>query len=230
MSKEHKKIKKHKYNKVKEKFSSQEIKKKEKKRDSKKKKNKSKKEDALLPINPFLNLKIESYISIPPIYSCSPMKGIQYYLDTMILSYLPSIQGIMLAHRNCKFIDKTAKIYNESPFAFAWVQFEMLVWRTKTGDFIEGTVNLQSPSHIGLLVSGFFNASIPKKAIPKNWMYQEVMSQKEVEQNENGYWIDQDKKAVKIGDKISFWTVKLETIGGIVSIEGTLLSKKYTDK
>lgn len=55
------------------------------------------------------------------------------------------------------------------------------------------------------------------------------MSRKEVEQNENGYWIDQDKNMIKIGDKLFFWTVKLETIGGIVSIEGTLLSKKCTN-
>ncbi|CCJ29645.1 unnamed protein product [Pneumocystis jirovecii] len=221
MSKEHKKSKKRKHNEIEEKTFLQEIKKKRKKESLK---NKSTKND-MVPINPFYCLKIESYISIPPIYSSSPMKGVEYYLDTMILSYLPNIQGIMLAHRNCEFIDKTAKIYHESPFAFAWVQFEMLVWKTKTGDFLEGIVNLQSPSHIGLLVSGFFNASIPKSAIPKAWMYQEIMSQEEVEQNENGYWIDQNKKAVKIGDKISFWTVKLETIGGIVSIEGTLLSK-----
>ncbi|KAG5520188.1 hypothetical protein PMAC_001265 [Pneumocystis sp. 'macacae'] len=226
MPKEHKKPKKRKHDEIEGKTISQEIKKKIKKTELKKRESTR---TAMVPINPFYCLKIESYISIPPIYSSSPMKGVQYYLDTMILSYLPNIHGIMLAHKNCKFVDKTAKIYHESPFAFTWVEFEMLIWRTKTGDFLEGTVNLQSPSHIGLLVSGFFNASIPKNFIPKTWIYQEIMSQKEVEQNENGYWINQDKKAIKIGDKISFWTIKyvisLETIGGIVSIEGTLLSK-----
>ncbi|KAG4302029.1 hypothetical protein PCANB_001908 [Pneumocystis canis] len=224
MSKDHKKSKRSKSINNDLKVISEEMKKKRKKKDLKMKKNKRIKR-GLKVINPFYNLEIESYISIPPVYSNCPMEGVKYYLDTMILSYLPNIQGIMLAHRNCEFIDKEAKIYHESPFAFAWVKFEMLIWRTQTDDFLEGIVNLQSPSHIGLLVSGFFNASIPKNGIPKGWFYQEIMSQKEVEQNKNGYWIDEEKKAIKVGDKITFWTVKLETIGGIVNIEGTLIKK-----
>lgn len=236
MSKKHDKSNKRKHRDADESIGSDDIKKKRKKKDPEMKKNKDsemkkkKSKNCLVPINPFYSIKIESYMSIPPIYSISPMKGVQYYLDTMILSYLPSVQGMMLAHRNCEFVEDVAKIYHESPFTFAWVRFDMLVWQAKTGDFLEGTVNLQSPSHIGLLINGFFNASIPKNGIPKNWSYQEIMSQKKVEQNENGYWIDQDKKAIKIGDKISFWTVRLETIGGIISLEGTLLPKKCSNK
>ncbi|EMR09916.1 hypothetical protein PNEG_01676 [Pneumocystis murina B123] len=222
MSGEDKRFKKRSYNEVDNDNMSKENKKKRKKNESKVKKKELFKKSILKPKNPFYKFEIESYISIPPIYCGSPMKGVEYYLDTMILNYLPNIQGIMLAHRNCEFIDRTAKIYYESPFGFSWIRFEMLVWRVKRGDYLEGIINLQSPSHIGLLVSGFFNASIPKNGIPKTWSYQEIMSQKEVEQNKNGYWMNEDKKAIKIGDKLCFWTVKLETIGGIVSIEGTI--------
>lgn len=33
---------------------------------------------------------------------------------------------------------------------------------------IDGTINLQSPDHIGLLLYGTFNASIPSEFIPKD--------------------------------------------------------------
>ncbi|KTW26002.1 hypothetical protein T552_03274 [Pneumocystis carinii B80] len=223
MTKEHKKSKKRRRSEVDD---NEEEKKTGKKGEKKEKKEKLLEKSRLKPKNPFYTYKIELYVSIPPIYSGSPMKGVEYYLDTMILNYFPDIQGIMLAYRNCEFIEEAAKIYYESPFAFSWVRFEMLVWKVKRGDYLEGIINMQSPSHIGLLVSGFFNASIPKNGIPKTWFYQEIMSQKEVEQNKNGYWIDEDKKVIKIGDRLSFWTVKLETIGDIVSIEGRIQNEK----
>lgn len=136
MSRKDKKPAKRVYAEANDESSSKETRKKRKKNESKPK-NKDKSEKAKIkPKNPFYRLEIESYVSIPPIYSGSPMKGVEYYLDTMILSYLPNIQGIMLAHRNCEFIDKAAKIYCESPFGFSWVRFEMLVWRVKRGDYL----------------------------------------------------------------------------------------------
>jgi DNA-directed RNA polymerase I subunit RPA43 len=39
---------------------------------------------------------------------------------------------------------------------------------TNTLQITDGTINLQSPDHIGLLLYGTFNASIPSEFIPKD--------------------------------------------------------------
>ncbi|KAF9343313.1 hypothetical protein BGX26_005925 [Mortierella sp. AD094] len=56
----------------------------------------------------------------------------------------------------------------DSPYCHFWISVKLLVWKPVKGSTLHGTINLQSPDHIGLLLYGTFNASIPSEFIPKD--------------------------------------------------------------
>ncbi|OMJ18331.1 DNA-directed RNA polymerase I subunit rpa43 [Smittium culicis] len=59
------------------------------------------------------------------------------------------------------------KVMYDYPYLLFEVSAEFLVWRPLRGLRLRGVVNIQSQSHIGILIYNIFNASIPRKNIDK---------------------------------------------------------------
>ena len=55
----------------------------------------------------------------------------------------------------------------DCPYAHFEVEATFLVWRPQTGVKLRAQISLQSASHLGLLIDGIFNASIPASHINK---------------------------------------------------------------
>jgi len=72
----------------------------------------------------------------------------------------------VLAHDSLRFLDTTAAIKADCPFANCSVAFDATVWSPQVGMKLAGKVNLCSPDHISLLVHRTFNVSIPRHHIP----------------------------------------------------------------
>ncbi|KAF8448193.1 hypothetical protein BGX38DRAFT_1189940 [Terfezia claveryi] len=120
--------------------------------------------------NPFRTVTARLYLPISPLYSSYPWLSLESdHLDPLILTYYPPLRGIILSYRNIRFNQRGARVQADSPFAFTWVTVDFLLWCPQKGDFLEGWVNLQSESHIGLLVLNTFNVSIPRGKIPRAW-------------------------------------------------------------
>ncbi|KAK9383913.1 uncharacterized protein V2V93DRAFT_341963 [Kockiozyma suomiensis] len=195
----------------------------------------------------FFRASTTLYLSIAPMYTLSPLQGVRaQHLDPLTMTYFAPVGGIVLAVLDVAVDeDSGARIINESPFAFAWVTAELLVWRPKRGDILQGRINMQSRSHIGLLVCDVFNASITRDRIPPKWKFveNEYTGEDEVEEEEEedrdaagllienegaaqsskslGSWVD--NKGIKIDEKLTFVIEALETSGRVFSVEGSLL-------
>ncbi|KAK7208088.1 hypothetical protein BZA70DRAFT_272877 [Myxozyma melibiosi] len=198
------------------------------------------------PSQCFFRVSAELYLSIAPMYSLSPLQGVRaQHLDPLTMTYFHPVNGIVLAVLDVSVDENAgARIINESPFAFAWVNAEFLVWRPKRGDILQGRINMQSRSHIGLLVCDVFNASITRDRIPPKWKFVENDYNNEEEEEEEeedrdaagllisgddrpaasksyGSWVD--AKGKKVDGKLTFVIEALETSGKLFSIEGSLL-------
>ncbi|KAK9465713.1 hypothetical protein V1512DRAFT_265221 [Lipomyces arxii] len=195
----------------------------------------------------FYKVETAMYVSIAPMYSLNPIHGVNVqHLDPLVMTYFPAVSGVVIACLDVK-IDKVdgAKITGESPFAFVWITAEFLVWRPQRGDILVGQINLQSRSHIGLLVHDVFNASITRDRIPANWQFIETeldedaafdtMAEEdadvegvieldlkeEMNVKSSGYWIDEN--GGKVDGKLTLIVESLEISSRVFSINGSLL-------
>ncbi|KZT21374.1 hypothetical protein NEOLEDRAFT_1139478 [Neolentinus lepideus HHB14362 ss-1] len=129
-------------------------------------------------------------VSIPPVFAGNPRGGVEEMLDSIVMRYVfgphkmswivcmvdlevvyvyryvPSLQGVVLAHSNLQFLDQKASIKADCPYAICNVGFDATVWSPHAGMKLVGRVNLCSPDHISLLVHRTFNVSIPRHHIP----------------------------------------------------------------
>ncbi|EPX71238.1 DNA-directed RNA polymerase I complex subunit Rpa43 [Schizosaccharomyces octosporus yFS286] len=163
---------------------------------------------------------VDLYLSIAPAHSRNPLAAIHEHLDSMILSKMPRINGILLAYDNVRFLENSGKIMYDSPFSYCWIRVDVLVFSPKKGDHLEGKINLVSPSHIGLLVLGIFNASIPRKSIPSSWSFIEPDTTEE-----QGRWKTKEKKTVEPGQSLEFQVDGLQREAGLTMVQGTLIEK-----
>lgn len=190
----------------------------------------------------FRKIKTTLYLSLAPIYTKTPLEGIKsQHLDSMIMKHFAPANGVVIGYDNLKLgdehldQDKTnviAKINPHSPFAFFWINVDLLVWCPSVGDVVEGLIYMQSPSHIGLLINDTFNASIKKNFIPENWTFipnQLDEFENQDDENEDGHkkiqslgqWVDE--KEIPIDGKIQFTIRRIHTSGRVVSVEGSLI-------
>ncbi|KAK3825616.1 MAG: hypothetical protein J3Q66DRAFT_294506 [Benniella sp.] len=125
---------------------------------------------ALSSVNagPFVEVSTKLYIHLPPCFTTKPIEGIQEQLNSFLMRYMPQVDGVVLAHSNLELLQSSGRIMYDSPYCHFWISVKLLVWKPVKGATLHGTINLQSPDHIGLLLYGTFNASIPSEFIPKD--------------------------------------------------------------
>ncbi|CAN6668417.1 DNA-directed RNA polymerase I subunit Rpa43p [Trichomonascus vanleenenianus] len=191
----------------------------------------------------FHKVSTSLYVSLAPVYVNRPLEGIQsQHLDPLLMSYFPSARGVVLAYTNVRLCGQdpeakaegepvVSKIMYDSPFSYLWVSVDFLIWKPMAGDTLEGWINLQSPSHIGLLIHDTFNATIKRDAIPVDWSFvrneidesQVAADSEEKSQSPQslGYWVDGSGK--RIDDKLKFSVKAFNVSTRMVSIQGTML-------
>ncbi|KAK0225828.1 hypothetical protein IW262DRAFT_1457086 [Armillaria fumosa] len=112
-------------------------------------------------------------LSIPPKFADDPKSGVNEMLDSMVMRYIPGLQGVVLSHSNLTFLDDMASIKSDCPFLVCRVTFDATVWSPHVGMQLEGRINLCSPDHISLLVHRTFNVSVPRHHIPsEDWEFE----------------------------------------------------------
>ncbi|KAI0769756.1 hypothetical protein BD413DRAFT_556633 [Trametes elegans] len=104
-------------------------------------------------------------VPVPPVFAADLRGGVEEMLDSMLMRYIPALQGVVLAHDRLEFLDEVATIKADCPFAICKVAFDATVWSPQVGMKLAGKINLCSPDHISLLVHRTFNVSIPRHHI-----------------------------------------------------------------
>ncbi|KAH9270269.1 hypothetical protein BASA83_007608 [Batrachochytrium salamandrivorans] len=98
--------------------------------------------------SPFLKIYAEIRVCLAPSFIKTPLDGVRNYLNTFIMRYISELGGVVLAYSNVELTSSEGHIMDEN-----------------------GVVNKVSPDHIGLLVYGMFNASIPSSHIRHDEFY-----------------------------------------------------------
>ncbi|KAL6714039.1 hypothetical protein ACLMJK_008533 [Lecanora helva] len=120
------------------------------------------------------------YLPLPPISQKHAIKGLcAEHLSPMILTYYPPFRGVILSYTNVHLcsdphtdtIPAYSRCIDEYAASFVWVTADFLILKLQKGDVIEGWVNLQNESNIGLLCLNFFNATIERKRLAREWKW-----------------------------------------------------------
>ncbi|KAL8777718.1 MAG: hypothetical protein Q9213_007733 [Squamulea squamosa] len=134
--------------------------------------------------SPFHQQTASLYLPIPPIAQSHPLQGIcAEYLSPLILTYYSPLRGVIISFHNARLstdAQQDSSVQDEPALAQAvdeyaaphvWVIADFLVFRPQRGNAIEGWINLQNEGNIGMVCWNFFNATIERKRLPKDWKW-----------------------------------------------------------
>ncbi|XP_008419983.2 DNA-directed RNA polymerase I subunit RPA43 [Poecilia reticulata] len=102
------------------------------------------------------------HVALPPVYLNKKRTGIQEELDAELLKFSQSLHGVPLAYDNIRIATQQGDIYDDSGYIHMDIEANFIVFQPKKGQKLLGKVNKLGVSHVGCLVHGCFNASIPK--------------------------------------------------------------------
>ncbi|NWV67956.1 RPA43 polymerase, partial [Malurus elegans] len=137
--------------------------------------------------------------------------GIRAQLDTELLRYSESLQGVPVAYDNIKVVGELGDIYDDQGFIHLNIEADFIIFSPKKGKKLVGVINKVAPSHIGCLIHGCFNASIPKPEQMSIVQWQEL--------------------GFKIGDELKFQVLHLDSdTAGVFFIRGGLTKSSMRPK
>lgn len=202
--------------------------------------------------SPFAQQTISFYLALSPCAHDFPLEGLcAEHISPLLLTYYPPLKGVVLSYDNPRISEhpddqqgpqasssnqaKTvlARSIDEYAVTFVWLTADFLLFRPQRGTHMEGHVNLQNESILGLMCYNYFNAVIERYRLPKDWRW--VGDDEDVEgkwkqkagKEGEGYWVDGDGKKVegKLVFKVRDFeaTPGSETGAGSINIHGTLL-------
>ncbi|XP_037549344.1 DNA-directed RNA polymerase I subunit RPA43 [Nematolebias whitei] len=102
------------------------------------------------------------HVALAPQYLNKKRTGIQEELDGELLKFSQSVNGVPLAYDNIRLLGQRGHIYDDSGYIHMDIEANFIVFQPKKGQTLLGKVNKLAMSHVGCLVHGCFNASIPK--------------------------------------------------------------------
>ena len=133
------------------------------------------------PVSPFYQQTSSLYLPLPPISQKHALQGIcAEHISPLILTYYPPFHGVIISYSNARLSTDPqtetskptyARAIDEYASSFVWLTADFVIFKPQRSSVIEGYVNLQSESTIGLLCLNFFNASIERKRLPKEWKW-----------------------------------------------------------
>ncbi|KAJ4267221.1 hypothetical protein NW762_003322 [Fusarium torreyae] len=212
------------------------------------------------PQFPFFTQTVSLYEPLFPIGWAQPVTNCQYqHLRHLQNKYVPSLRGVLLDYKNVAFGENpgragaatddespaTVMAKGEAAVGFGWITADVDLFVPSRGAWMEGSVNLQTEGHIGVVCFGKFNASIEARRLPPDWKwipneapeaqgFEETASVITADDHgvvrqvhSTGFWADGngDKVKGKIRFRIRNFDVGTSGETSYLSLEGTMLDK-----
>ncbi|KAJ3301293.1 hypothetical protein HDU76_005786, partial [Blyttiomyces sp. JEL0837] len=177
------------------------------------------------PTSHFSAVVVRFYLHLPPCFIGNAIAGVHDYLNKFLMQYVPEVKGVLLSYSDVEILDNAAKIMYDSPFFHFHIKVKLLLFAPKVGSTIVGVVNKVSPDHIGLLVHGVFNASIPADHIRRNEF---IWKEKHMEWRRRGAAAAEGEGShisIKPGSVVRFAITALPTINGMLTLSGSLTTR-----
>ncbi|KAM9838411.1 DNA-directed RNA polymerase I subunit RPA43 [Aulostomus maculatus] len=102
------------------------------------------------------------HVALPPVYLNKKRTGIQQELEAELLRFSQSLNGVPLAYDNIRIAGRHGDIYDDNGYIHMDVEANFIVFQPTKGKRLLGIVNKLGVGHVGCLVHGCFNASIPR--------------------------------------------------------------------
>ncbi|NXW46059.1 RPA43 polymerase, partial [Nyctiprogne leucopyga] len=151
------------------------------------------------------------HVALAPRYLGRKRTGICAQLDGELLRYSESLQGVPVAYDNIRVVGELGDIYDDQGFIHLNIEADFVIFSPKKGKKLVGVINKVAPSHIGCLIHGCFNASIPKPEQMSIVQWQEL--------------------GFKIGDELKFQVLHLDSdAAGVFFIRGELTKSSMRPK
>ncbi|KAG6123647.1 hypothetical protein E4U13_002276 [Claviceps humidiphila] len=212
------------------------------------------------PQFPFFKQTVSLYEPIYPNGWAQPVTNAQdHHLQQLQNKYVPSLRGVLLDYSNVSLGPEPgragAAADDESPttllskgeyaVGFGWITADVGLFVPSRGAWMEGSVNLQTEGHIGVVCFGKFNASIEASRLPPSWKwvsnespdasgFEETASVITADDHgvvrqihSTGFWIDGSGTRVKGKVRFRIRNFDAGTSGetSYLSLEGTMLDK-----
>ncbi|KAK5695925.1 hypothetical protein LTR97_008345 [Elasticomyces elasticus] len=198
--------------------------------------------------SPFLQKTETFYLALSPCANDFPLEGlVAEHISPLLLTYHPPLGGVVLKYSNARLSETPdgnaddnnivlSKAMDEYAVTFVYLTLDLVLFKPSKGTWLEGYVNLQNESLLGLVCYNYFNAAIERQRLPQDWRWQEDASQSSVRSTKqgNGCWVDGSGE--KVDGKVAFRVKDFEaTAGGeggagSMNILGTLLSGRQDSK
>ncbi|CAG5891322.1 unnamed protein product [Menidia menidia] len=105
------------------------------------------------------------HVALPPVYLNKKKTGIKEELEGELLKYSQRLNGVPLAYDSIKIVGKHGNIHDDSGYIHMDIEANFIIFQPRKGQKLLGRVNKLGVSHVGCLVHGCFNASIPKPGL-----------------------------------------------------------------
>ncbi|KFA77262.1 hypothetical protein S40288_01325 [Stachybotrys chartarum IBT 40288] len=217
------------------------------------------------PQFPFFTQTVSLYEPIYPMGWAQPVTSAQsQHLRHLLNRYVPHLRGVLIDYKNVALgefpgrqgaatDDEQPTVLvskNEAAVGFGWITADVDLFVPSRGAWMEGSVNLQTEGHIGVVCFGKFNASIEARRLPSNWKwipneapeaqgFEETASVITADDHgvvrqihSTGFWSDErgDRVKGKIRFRIRNYDVGTSGDTSYLSLEGTMLDKKDEKK
>ncbi|KAI7367930.1 hypothetical protein KC354_g3064 [Hortaea werneckii] len=213
-------------------------------------------DEVLQSHSPFVQQTASFYLALSPCANSFPLEGLcAEHISPLLLTYYGPLKGIVLSYDNARLSASPeeaatmttpssrdaqtilAKSTDEYAVTFVWLTADFVLFRPQKGTYLEGYVNLQNESLLGLVCYNYFNAGIEWNSLPKDWQW--VSDEegaltgkgkgKKATQEGEGHWVDAEGK--KVDGRLIFRVKDFQATpgseggAGSINIVGTLLSE-----
>lgn len=140
--------------------------------------------------SPFVQLTAGLWLPLSPCAYNFPLEGLcAEHISPHLLGYFEKFHGVLLSYSNPRITEELSqgvhsngsdqleavltRSINEYAVSYVALTAEFLIFRPERGTILEGYVNLHSESVLGLICYNYFNASIEREKLPKDWTWGE---------------------------------------------------------
>lgn len=221
---------------------------------------------------PFFTQQVSQYLPLYPLGMIEPLDGYaDQHLKPLLNHYVPTFEGVLLGYHDVQIGEApgrgsiTEKSENsdeavlesidEYAVAFGWLTAKLDLFKPSRGAWMEGSVNMQTEGHLGVVCWGMFNAAIEAGRLPEGWRWVSLLGSSKqngkgrektpeeaklptpepvegdaedvTQLHTTGYWVDQEGQPIRgnIRFQIKNFEVGVSGDYGYLSIEGTMLGE-----
>lgn len=223
---------------------------------------------------PFFTQKVSQYLPLFPSGMVEPIEGYaDQHLKPLLNHYVPAFKGVLLGYNDVEVGEAPGRgsiteksedadeamleSIDEYAVCFGWLTAKLDLFKPSRGAWMEGTVNMQTEGHLGVVCWGMFNASIEAGRLPKGWLWISLLDQNKAksgtaeetfeestpeprdegeddmtQMHTTGYWVDDKGQRVRgtLRFQIKNFEVGVSGDYGYLSIEGTMLDEDSEKK